>query len=151
MKVTDHPAYNSFIAMHRRCADENSAKYHQYGGRGIKVSSRWPRKGGFLQFLEDMGDKPTPKHTIDRIDNDLGYNPENCRWADKRVQAINRRNRSPSGVKGVRWDKSRSKWMVSVRHNGKKLFLGRFNLLDDAIEVRKAAELKYYAPLMEAF
>ncbi len=150
MRIIDHPAYNSFIAMHRRCTEPASAGYSLYGGRGIKVCDRWSRRGGFWTFVEDMGQKEDKTYTLDRIDNDKNYSPENCRWASKRVQAINRRSRSPSGVNGVRWCKERKKWCVSIRHDNKRLNLGRYISLDEATSVRKDAEVKYYAPLLGA-
>jgi hypothetical protein len=69
-----------------RCTNPEATGYHRYGGRGIDVCDRWMKS--FWNFLEDMGKRP-PKHSLDRINNDLGYSKENCRWSTQEDQCNN--------------------------------------------------------------
>jgi hypothetical protein len=81
--------YVTWQDMRYRCNNPNHQSYKRYGGRGIKVCDRWQGRSGFKNFLQDMGKRPSNKYSIDRIDNDGDYTPDNCRWADSRTQSHN--------------------------------------------------------------
>lgn len=83
------PEYQTWQRIRRRCHDPEHQDYPKYGAQGIKVCPEW--QTSFLAFIRAMGLRPTPQHSIDRIRNEKGYSPDNCRWADKNLQAQNRR------------------------------------------------------------
>lgn len=85
------PEYVVWKSMRTRCNNPNTLSWKRYGGRGIKVCERW---NSYDTFLSDMGQRPSPNHTLDRRDNAQGYDPSNCRWATRKEQSENtRRNR----------------------------------------------------------
>lgn len=93
IKRTNHglryiPEYQIWLQMKGRCQNPNNKRYKYYGGRGITVCQEWAES--FPKFLEDMGRRPYPQASIDRIDVNKGYCKENCRWADPITQAQNR-------------------------------------------------------------
>lgn len=75
--------------MRQRCLNPNNSRYSEWGGRGITVCERW---ASFDNFLADMGEVPSPQHTLDRLDPDGNYEPDNCRWATRSEQQRNRRD-----------------------------------------------------------
>lgn len=109
-----------------------------YQGR-IKVCPRWERLDS---FWADMGDRPSPRHSIGRIDNEKNYEPGNCRWELAYQQAGNRRTlrKTISGVQGVSWDKTRGVWVASGMHKGVLQKLYRGEDFEQAVLCRKAWE-----------
>lgn len=78
--------YSALAHMIQRCSNPNNKKFPRYGGRGITVCEHWME---FANFLADMGERPSPRHSIDRKDNDGNYEPDNCRWATPKEQRNN--------------------------------------------------------------
>lgn len=88
--------YRSWCKMKQRCESRTAHNWEHYGGRGIAVCERWQQ---FEFFLEDMGERPDDA-TLERIDNSLGYSPDNCKWATKSEQARNRRSNTMLTIYG---------------------------------------------------
>jgi hypothetical protein len=88
VKGSPSSEYTTWCGMHQRCRDPKSTSFKNYGGRGISVCTRWL---DFRNFLDDMGKKPSIKHTIDRKNNDGNYEPTNCYWATRIEQQKNKR------------------------------------------------------------
>lgn len=92
------PEWGVWSRMKDRCTNPNNRKYHRYGGRGISVCERWQI---FENFFEDMGYRPSKKYSIDRVDNDGNYEPENCRWATMNQQSRNSTSVRMIEIEGV--------------------------------------------------
>jgi len=136
--------YENWSGMKKRCSS-NYKEHKYYADRGIQVCERW--QNSFEDFFKDMGVRPSPQHSIDRINNDKGYFPENCRWATPLEQSRNKRiySNNTSGLSGVTWDKRIRKWAVNISVNKQKFWLGAFNNIFEAAYARKSAELKYWS------
>lgn len=142
--LSDSPEYNSWSHMKERCYSESCKDYENYGGRGIKVCKRWLES--FENFYKDMGNRPDLTYSIDRIDVDGDYYPENCRWASKSEQNYNTRiqKNNTSGRTGVSFNEKTNLWVARINVKGKAIFLGYFNSFENACEAREKAELNYF-------
>lgn len=100
-KAERHPYYATWKNMKARCNNPRNSAYTNYGGRGIKVCPEWA--ADFWTFVKDMGPKPDPAYSLDRIDCDGDYCPKNCRWASPTTQSRNKRVRlsNTTKIKGV--------------------------------------------------
>lgn len=134
-----HYLYATYSLMKSRCLNKNDQAYHNYGGRGIKISDRWLKNEGFMNFVSDMGERPL-NHTLDRINVNGDYEPSNCRWATKHHQHANRRDNNENV--GVHYSKLRNKWIAKLTINS-TVYTAAFKTKEDAILHRKELELKY--------
>ena len=138
-KVTKHGlgksrAYSSWHDMLRRCYNPKNHNYEYYGEKGIKVCERW---WSFENFYEDMGEKPEG-FTLERINNNKDYFPDNCRWASWKDQMQNRR------FKGYYWDEATQKWKAKISCNYKVIHLGSFDTPEEARQAYLEAKKKYH-------
>lgn len=144
--------YNILDGAKQRCYNPKNIKYKYYGGKGVKVCDRWLSTGyfGVRVFIQDMGKCPEGL-SLDRIDVEGDYCPENCRWATPSTQGYNQTKRitNTSGVTGVNWDRDREKWSASITVNRETIRLGRHESFSIATEMRKDAELKYFGVTKE--
>jgi hypothetical protein len=124
-------SYKCWAGMKQRCDNHNNTHFHRYGGRGITYHRDWKL---FTNFYRDMGECP-PGLTLDRIDNDGNYEPENCRWASRYEQAQNRDTTSitnQTGFRGVR--KNGKGFAAQIKHKGKVISAGTYKTPEEAHE-----------------
>jgi len=133
--------YKAWKRMKNRCYNKNDNRYHDWGGRGIRVCDRWINS--FTNFLSDVGLRPSDKHSLDRIDNNGNYEPNNCKWSTGSEQSRNRRNSTSStGCPGV-FNMPNNRYRSRITIRNKQINLGCFDTLFEAACSRKSAEVNY--------
>ena len=135
--LTKHRLYTTWASMKARCYNEKKPNYKDYGGRGIQVCERWL---DIANFIEDMYPTWEEGLSIDRIDVNANYEPDNCRWTTDEVQNRNTRDigkNNTSGYRGVSWSKRDNKWVGQIKVENKLIRLGCFKT---ALEGAKAYE-----------
>ena len=135
--LTHHKFYNTANSMIQRCTNPNDTHYKDYGGRGITVCEEWLDIATFIAWAESTHQN-IEGVSVDRIDNDKGYSPENCRWVDVTTQILNQRKRkdNTSGYTGVTWHKNVKRWCSTLKSQGVLINVGTFKDKIEAILAR---------------
>ena len=139
--------YQTFWGMLNRCYYVSNKAYQDYGGRGIIVCEEWRGFENFLNFYKwAISNGYQEGLQLDRIDSNGNYEPLNCRWVKTVTNCRNQRVRkdNTSGFKGINFDKKKNLWVARISVDKKRIYLGRFKDLSDAIKARKLAEEKYW-------
>lgn len=151
---TKHGMHNTRLyvvwnSMCARCGTKTNKNYKNYGARGISVCKEW--RDDFQNFYEwainngYKSDAPKGGCTIDRIDNDKGYSPDNCRFVDMSVQCFNQRQRrSKSGFRGISYNEKTMKYRVCITKDHRTIEVGTYSKVEDAIKARRDAEIDLY-------
>ena len=132
-----HKLYGTWRQMVQRCTNPKHKNYGDYAERGITVCEEWLDIKNFIAWAESTHPNEGG-YTLDRIDNDKGYSPENCRWADKTAQVLNRRimKNNKSGYVGVIWHIRDKRWVVNIKISKKLINLGSFKDKIEAVLAR---------------
>ena len=137
--------YRIWIGIKSRCLCETATDFKNYGGRGISICDEW--KDDFLAFKRWANSHGyADSLTIDRIDVDGDYSPDNCRWVSQSIQQFNKRimRRNTSGHIGVSFNKKSNAWVAYISKDHKTKFLGAFTTFEDAVSAREKAVAELY-------
>ena len=135
--LTSHRFYGTWNGMLQRCTNPKYKNYGNYGARGITVCEEWLDVANFIAWAESTHPNDGG-YTLDRIDNDKGYSPENCTWSDRTAQILNRRimKNNTSGYVGICWNKASKKWYANIVISKKRIHLGSFKDKIEAVLAR---------------
>jgi hypothetical protein len=133
--------YRAWQNMKNRCYNKNTKEYKHYGGRGISVCPLW--KKSFINFYKDIGKKPYPNYTLDRINNDGNYEPSNCRWVSMSIQQRNQRKRENKTSLYYGVNNQKGTYVARIRVMNKSIYLGRYKDEDIAAQAYDLAAHLY--------
>lgn len=141
------PLYKRYVDMKARCYNHNSCNYKYYGAKGIKICDEWLGIDGFKHFKEwSLNNGFSPKLSIDRINNDGDYTPDNCRWTTKSIQNMSMRHKNTSGYIGISKHSSGWGWYGRVKINGKSVCTGFSKDIHKAAYMRNEFIIKNHLP-----
>ena len=142
-KRTKTKEYRTWMNIKQRCYNLNCKFYYCYGARGITMCERW--KTSFENFFEDIGLAPGLNFSIERIDNNKNYEPDNCKWALEIEQARNHNvnKNSPFGIRGVS-KKTKNCYQVTIGVDNESIYLGCVSTLEEAKKIRMQGEIKHW-------
>lgn len=147
--MTGTKIYVDWKSMKGRCCDKNKLGYKDYGGRGITICEQW--MNSFLSYYEFVSKLPNygvKGYTLDRIENNGNYEPNNVKYSTKSEQAFNRRisTTGTSKFRGVSWHKNAKKWVTHITIGGKKQHVGLFTSELEASNAYKEALKEHVSP-----
>ena len=139
--ISEHPLYKTYHGMKQRCYNPNTQWYINYGGRGIVICDEWLGENGLINFIkwaENNRYIPNQDLSIDRIDNDKGYSPDNCRWTTRNIQMLNRRNpkKNVDTYEESRIELFNNLYLTNLYFNGHIYPVGTFETKEDAINAK---------------
>lgn len=127
--------YCIWYGMVRRCTNPRDPGFPSYGARGIGVCARW--RNDFMAFFADLGPRPSPVHSIDRLDNARGYEPGNCRWATRSQQQRNRTRRA--NAVGACYLPKKDRWQARINIHARTVCLGTYRSKEEAMAAYRGA------------
>ena len=135
--LTGHPLFKTWQNMKNRCYNPKFKQYEDYGGRGITVCEEWLDARNFVDWVENKSNWEVGL-TLDRIDNDKEYSPDNCTFSTRTIQSVNQRQQSnnTSGYVGVTWAKARGKWSARVQIFKRGKHIGYYLSKEEAVQAR---------------
>ena len=135
--LTYNKFYNNWKSMMGRCYNLKHISYPNYGARGITVCDEWLDVTNFVAWVDSTHPNISGV-SLDRIDNDKGYSPDNCIWSSRTMQNINRRMQvtNTSGFVGVCWNNKNNNWFAQISVNNKPIYIGSFLTKEEAVQAR---------------
>lgn len=135
--ISNKSLYSRWRSMMNRCYGSSHRQLKDYRDRGISVSNEFQDSDVYINYLKSLPDFGCNiKNTVDRIDNNKGYERGNLRWASRRTQEFNKRRKPKYGHRGIFYEKAKNLWVASVAMKNKSLYVGKFKDKHKAISAR---------------